>query len=181
MATCVAEFPRAVGGGTCLSLKYALRMYLLTQAIRRRLRKHPPFLQHANRCPKVLIRLSTKGHLYGCGPWTWWVLGASESEDDDWLFAGVMESHAGAEAGLFSMEEIRRLNNLVWPHITRIDGDQYLPQTLIPVWLGLDSRRPVRLMEFTFGEITIGAEETLMECYERELDWFDLQFEDFTI
>lgn len=149
-------------------------MYLLTQAIRSRLRKHPPLSQLQREFPKVLVRLSTEGDIYGCGPWTWWVLGASEVADDGWLFAGVMESHAGAEAGVFSMEEIRKLDRQAWPHIHRIVGDKHLPPILIPVWRGLDPEKPARLMEFTFGEIANGAEETIRQCYELELDWIDL-------
>jgi hypothetical protein len=85
-----------------------------------------------------------------------------------------MESHAGVEAGLFSMQEILKLSERVWPHARRIIEDKFLSSTLIPVWRSLDPGKPVRLMEFTFGEIANADEETIREFYEREPDWFDL-------
>ena len=122
---------------------YAQPMYLLTQAIRSRFRKYALFSQLHREHPRVLLQLSTRHSIHGCGPWTWWVLGAIERPDDDWLFAGVMDSHAGAQAGAFSMEEIRRLDKRTWPGVRQVMRDPLLPLELLPIWRGVNPEKPI--------------------------------------
>jgi len=150
-------------------------MYLLTQAIRSRLRKYPLLSQHQLESPRVLLKMATRSGMWGYGPWTWWVLGSAEAAEDDWLFAGLMESQVGVEAGLFSMADIRRLDGRTWPGVRRIVGEKHVPPTLMPVWRGLNPAKPARIMEFTFGEISNAENKFIRQCYERDLDAIDLQ------
>jgi hypothetical protein len=113
--------------------------------------------------------MSTWNGIHGCGPWTWWVLGAEARLDDDWLFAGVMQDGDVAQAGIFSMGEILELER--WRTPIRKQDDRLLPEGLMPVWRNIDPTKPARLMEFTTSEIKASQDEFLLKCFTRPLDF----------
>lgn len=150
----------------------------LTQQIRKRLRSYGLLSQLHRDLPRVLVKMATEEHrsVYGYGPWTWWILGAQERQSDDWLFGGVMSNGRETHAGLFAMDEIRALEGRWWIHIERVECAPFLPDDLIPVWRDIDSEKPIRVMEFTIPEIKEAENEVLLECFNRPLDQYDLDW-----
>ena len=89
-------------------------MKLLTKAIINKLPKL--YSQEKVKNPKIIVKFFDP-----CGSWTWYVIEGEQTEDDDWLFFGLVKGFE-TELGYFTLSELREVKG---PLGLGIERDMY--------------------------------------------------------